>query len=51
MTTAQPCSVGIVGAGNMGGSLLQGLLDAVNDFTGETPQADDMTCVVVRAAS
>ncbi|MEC8991745.1 MAG: pyrroline-5-carboxylate reductase [Candidatus Latescibacterota bacterium] len=28
MTTAQPCSVGIVGAGNMGGSLLQGLLDA-----------------------
>ena len=28
MTTAKPCSVGIVGAGNMGGSLLHGLLDA-----------------------
>ena len=28
MTSAKPCSVGIVGAGNMGGSLLHGLLDA-----------------------
>ncbi len=28
MTTAKSCSVGIVGAGNMGGSLLHGLLDA-----------------------
>jgi pyrroline-5-carboxylate reductase len=28
VTSAKPCSVGIVGAGNMGGSLLHGLLDA-----------------------
>ena len=33
MTTAKPCSVGIVGAGNMGGSLLHGLLDAGVDPT------------------
>lgn len=28
MNSAQPCNVGIVGAGNMGGSLIHGLLDA-----------------------